>query len=654
MTHVSRGMRIRLWVWVTLCLFFIWQGSAQGEPTVSSMPVSSQQVQIVSNQIGYLPRWPKVAMLLGGEEHQQETAQLVDAENAHPVLSITPGRAYTDPQTGDRLRPLDFTAVTTPGRYYLRYQDSRSPTFQIGHDVYQEPLRLMLRSYYLQRCGVAIDDAETQVRHAACHLQDGTLAHADASGAQGASRPTVGGWHDAGDYGKYVATAAVTLGRLLNLYERYPSMFPDRQLTIPESGNGVSDLLDEMRVEMEWLRSLQREDGAVYRKVSGMSWPKKATPDQDDQPRFVFGVSTPETAKFAAVAALSARIFQAIDLEFARACLAAAQRAWRYLALHPTMQVDWVDGDDQGSGKYLYSEVDQEAALLTDRDDRLWAAVELFVTTQDEHFHRYIRAQIPHFSLTLFEWKDPSSLALLTYRNATVGWGKRGKGEMAKWVKKENLPFRLPDAQTPRRSDSVSPFPLFAVDPLTSLGRASQRTFKRNPMDSRNVRHIQTQIVRRADRALKTAKRSGYRIANDQFVWGSNKMTAEAGITLLHAYTLTGNPAYWRAAIDQVDYLFGRNHFALSFVSNVGERSVQHVCHIPSRVAGITIPGLLVGGPNAAAQCGIAPKGRGPLSYIDHEESYATNENAIDYNASLIALITMLVGEDAGQRTESH
>lgn len=594
MTYLPRGRVTRFLVWVAVYLLPCDCAIAQGKETASS-PASANQVHIVTNQIGYLPRWPKVVMLLGDENVQTHTAQLVNADNSQSVLTITPGRVMTDPQTGDSLRVLDFSAVTTPGRYYIHYQDSRSSTFRIGDDVYREPLRLMLRSYYLQRCGVAINDDETQVRHAACHLQDGVLAHADVTGARGTSYPAVGGWHDAGDYGKYVATAAVTIGRLLNLYELYPSQFPDRQLNIPESGNGVSDLLDEVRIEMTWLLSLQRKDGAVYRKVSGMNWPKKVTPDQDDQPRFVFGVSTPETAKFAAVAAMSARVYQASDPAYSQACLSAARRAWSYLEQHPTMQVDWVESDDQGSGKYLYSEVDQEEALLTDADDRLWAAVELFATTKDEQFQRYVRTQVPNFSFTLFEWKDPSPLALVTY-------------------------YRL-----------------------DSTGRS----------DRRNAHHIQAQIVKRADQILKTIRQSGYRIATDRFVWGSNKMAAEEGITLVHAYQITGNPLYWRGALDQVDYLLGRNHFGMSFVASLGERSVQHVCHIPSRVTGIAVLGLLVGGPNAAAQCGIAPKGRGPLSYVDHEESYATNENAIDYNASAIALIAMVVSEDERQRTTS-
>ena len=341
---------------------------------------------------------------------------------------------------------------------------------------------------------------------------------------------------------------------------------------------------------------MQRADGAVYRKLSGMTWPKALLPEKDEQPRFLFGISTPETAKFAAVAAMTARVFQSIDPEFATACLDAAQRAWRYVRSHPAMQTDWVAGDDQGSGKYLSSEVDQEPALLTDVDDRLWAATELLLTTHDARFYRYVRRHVPQFAFTLFEWKDPSPLALLTYLQYS----------------------------TARRTDP------------------------------RGTRHITQQLLRRVNRVLQTVTRSGYHIANDRFVWGSNKMTAEEGITLFYAYKLTGNAAYRNAAIDQIDYLLGRNHFGLSFVSGIGENAVQHVCHLFAHAAGIPIPGLLVGGPNEEAQCGIAPKGLGSLSYIDHADSYATNEYAIDYNASAIALMAMLVGEAGTQSPVSH
>ena len=116
-------------------------------------------------------------------------------------------------------------------------------------------------------------------------------------------------------------------------------------------------------------------------------------------------------------------------------------------------------------------------------------------------------------------------------------------------------------------------------------------------------------------------------------------MTAEEGITLVYAYQLTNNIDYLNGAIDQLDYLLGRNHFNQTFVTGIGANPVKHVNHLFARAKNIYIPGLVVGGSNSDAQDNKVAKNLGQLSYIDSEESYATNEYAIDYNASLISLI---------------
>lgn len=395
---------------------------------------------------------------------------------------------------------------------------------------------------------------------------------------------TQGGWHDAGDFGKYVATATVTIGRLLNLYEHYPHAFRDGQLRIPESGNGIPDLLDEVKVGLAWLLTMQRADGAVYRKLSGAQWPAPMAPEADMQRRFVYGISTPDTAKFVAAMAMAARLYPAYDADFAQRCRQAALHAWAFLRAVPSMQVDWFQGDDSGSGPYVWSDIDQEETLRTDTHDRLWAAAELWVTTGQAEFQQYVAAALPPMAFILFEWKASSALGMVDYL-----WHMRTGA-----------------------ADSVA-------------------------------QQVQPKLLQRADLLLGKIARSAYRLANDHFIWGSNKMTAEEGITLLHAYQLTDKRAYFQGAVDQLDYLLGRNHFSTSFVSGVGANPVRHVSHLWARAQGLHIPGLLVGGPNALAQAGIAPKGRGPLSYVDDARAYDTNENAIDYNASLIALIGMVM-----------
>ena len=553
-----------------------------GSNYVSSQGVQPLPTAIVVNQVGYFPHWQKKALVLNAPE-SHKAPQLVDNETQQTVATLPVIPATFDPETKDNIGTIDFSSIHQTGTYYLQQGELKSVPFTIGKDIYQQPLVTLLRSYYLQRCGIAISDPVTGITRGEDHLEDAAIAHNDEFHSQGTILETSGGWHDAGDYGKYVTTMTVTIARLLNLYEQYPQLFPDSHLTIPESGNGRSDLLDEMEFGLNWLLKMQRPDGAVYRKLSGTSWPMGLAPDEDKQPRYVYGISTPETAKFAAVMAIAARNYQASNPELANGYLAAGQKAWQYLQSQPTMKIDWVSGDDAGSGKYLYSEYDREASLTTDIDDRLWAAAELYITTGNGEYHDFFISNLHQVNYTLFEWKDPSPLGLINYLKQT-----------------------------------------------------------RQPKDETVVSQIKTKLIQKADSILAIVNSSPYQIANNRFIWGSNKMTAEEGITLIYAYQLTNNYAYLDAAIAQADYLLGRNHFNQTFITGIGTNPVKHTNHLYARAKNLYIPGLVVGGPNSDAQDNKVAKNLGQLSYIDSEESYATNEYAIDYNASTISLLVNL------------
>lgn len=542
--------------------------------------------KLLINQVGYSPTRPKLAFLLNSPHSATNPVQLINVRNNRPVFEVELSAPMQDAASQDNIQRVDFTAFNRPGRYYLKSGDIQSYPFDIGQDIYQDAFNTMLRSYYLQRCGVAIRDSINGIGHSPCHLNDGTFAHTDDMHRGGEMKRAQGGWHDAGDFGKYVGPTAVTVGRLLSLYEQYPSLFSDRQLMIPESGNGRPDVLDEIKVGLDWMVTMQRRDGAVYRKLSGKEWPPMILPNEDIQTRYIYGISTPETAKFAAALAMAARVYSAYDVLLAKNYLKAAQKAWEFLQSEPSMRVDWVEGDDSGSGKYLAGEWDTEASLTTDKDDRFWAAAELLITTGEASFAEYLEQELPELSYTLFEWKDPSALGMADYLLQPRQQGS------------ENLKAQM-----------------------------------------------KQKLLERADRLLETVNGSGYRLAIDKFIWASNKMVAEEGITLFYAYKLTGNQEYFQAAVDQLDYLLGRNHFNLSFVTTVGSNSVRNVHHRVAVAKKTVIPGLMVGGANAEAQDGIAPKGLGPLSYLDDERSYATNEYAIDYNASAIALMGMVMAE---------
>lgn len=538
---------------------------------------------IILNQVGYLPDWPKVAFLVNSDGKTKQ-AELLDANDRHSVFKIKAGLNKKDPQTHDALQELNFTAFNKAGRYVIKAGNLESHPFAIGQDIYQEPLKLLFRSYYLQRCGIKIDDAATKLKHEACHLHDAVIARGDNAHKTGDLVPTTGGWHDAGDYGKYIATTAVTIGRLLALYEDYPQYFEKFGFEIPESGNSIPDILDEAQVGLDWMLAMQRPDGALYRKIGGDSWPKGLTPDQNNQVRFLYPITTPETAKAAAAWAMAARIYQKTQPEKAAKYLEAAKLSWRFLETMDQQFFDYQEGDNKGSGPYMYNKTDNDVSLTYDWDDRLWAAVELYIATEEDKYKIYIRKILPDAPLNPFEWKDPSAMAMT------------------------HILFH-PKLQSHKAWHTAT----------------------------------KNKFVARAKKLLGNMADSGYRIANNRFVWSSNKLTAEEGIILLQAYRLTHNRDYLNAAVAQLNYLLGRNHFDLSFVSGIGTHFVENVSHIYLVATQSKLPGLFVGGPNELEQSGIGPKNQGPLSYIDDARSYATNEYAIDYNASLIGLMGMLV-----------
>jgi endoglucanase len=533
--------------------------------------------------VGYPPDWP-VRVALASTTRSDEHLRLRLREvNGRALRTVDFNPPRNDAQTGLWVREADLGGPLPAGKYILD-TGAQVRALTVSADAYGDLRRALVRALYLQRCGVYLNDRRTGLFHPLCHTHDAWAAHDDEGHRQGDSIPATGGWHDAGDYGKYVATTAVVVARLLEAFERNPADFSSDDSGIPESGNGIPDLLDEAKVGLDWMLKMQRPDGAVYRKIGGASWPKGVAPEKDLQRRFAYGISSPDTAKAAAAWAQASRIFARYSAGQSARYLKASRDAWSFLEKSGIEQfVDWRPGDDDGSGPYISSVTDTEKSLQYDWDDRLWAATELFLSTGDGVYLRYVEEHLGRAALNIFEWKDPSSLALNYFL-----WHPRLRS------------FR-------------------------ALGQTVRSLYLR--------------------RAFAVARRSAsdlWHNANPRYIWGSNKMSAEEGVLLCEAARIGGDAAWRELARNQLHYLLGFNPFGISYVSESAERSVQHVSHGWIQSSGIKIPGLLVGGPNQLEQSGIAQKNAGALSWIDDAGSYATNEFAIDYNASLFALIARL------------
>ena len=237
------------------------------------------------------------------------------------------GEAIQDPLCGETLYPLDFGSVREKGKYYLENgAGERSDTFEIGKDVLAGVHNAMIKALYYQRCGCALEEKYAgPYTHAACHMENSQVY-----GEEGHSFEARGGWHDAGDYGRYITPGAVAVGHLLYAYKLYPQSFREL-LNIPESGNGVADVLNECRYELEWMLKMQRKDGGVYHKLTAWSHAPFVMPEEDHDLFYAYPVSSMAVADFCACMALAARAYESVDRVFAWRMEAAARLSWQWL-----------------------------------------------------------------------------------------------------------------------------------------------------------------------------------------------------------------------------------------------------------------------------------------------------------------------------------
>jgi len=261
----------------------------------------------------------------------------------------------------------DFSSVNKAGKYYISCEGlDDSYTFTIGDDVYSKLIDDSVRMLYLQRCGVAVEDEKFS--HPACHTAKatvyGTSEKIDVSG----------GWHDAGDYGRYVVPAAKAVADLLYAYQTAPSMFGDN-IGIPESGNNIPDVLDEVRFELEWMKKMQSANGGVYHKVSCAVFPGYVMPEDEVAELIVTPVSSTATADFCASMALAYEFYKSVDEEFANDCLDRAEKAWNWLSENPGFV--FKNPEDIVTGEY---------GDIRDSDERYWAALQMYRATGDEKY----------------------------------------------------------------------------------------------------------------------------------------------------------------------------------------------------------------------------------------------------------------------------
>ena len=540
--------------------------------TISALRItpSVSQHGVSVNQIGYQVNDEKRCTF---SYDAGDFFDVIDASTNQVVYTgAVVNRAFNE-NTGQTESYGDFTNLQTPGKYYVRSQIGvDSYQFSIGSLLYAGMMSSLLKTIALQRCGETLDASWAgQLAHAECHTAAATIY------GTSTTIDVSGGWHDAGDYGRYVKTGTKTVNDLLLAYMVNSGAFSDSTGTI-SSGNGTSDLLDEARYELEWLLKMQdSSDGGVYAKVLTSNVADVVSPDKDAQPLYVLPKETTGTADFCGTMALASIAYRNTDPDFAATCLNAAETAYGYLSNHPDVE-EHTNPSDINGGEYRDD---------SDSDGRFFSAIALWFSTQKSSYLDDAKA--------LFSSDSKVADGVSWHDNGAYG---------------KYLFLMYQDAES------------------------ADQDFYSKLYDS---------LMNESQKLLDIVNSSGYNCSLGEYVWGSNGYAANNGILLSMAYQVTGDQKYRQAALEQVDYLLGRNSLDLCFVSGFGTYSPKNIHSRVAAANNTSVTGALVGGPDSAredsatqALSASIPNAR---VYSDSYSSYSTNELSIYWNGALISLL---------------
>lgn len=534
--------------------------------------MSEQSDRIHVNQLGYLENGKKRFWVTG----ECEAFNIISTKTSEIVYSGNMVMIGSDDAIDDITGYGDFSSVSVEGEYYVEVDgDFRSYDFSIKDKVYDDLSSSVLKMLYYQRCGVELtEEYAGDYAHKACHTDLGYKYGSDEE-VDG-----IGGWHDAGDYGRYTVPAVRTIADLLFAYQLYPTKFSDNT-NIPESGNGVADILDEAKVGLDWLFKMQdAETGGVYHKYTSTSFCGMVMPQLDFLTCYAIRISPTATGSFAAIMAKSHMIYKDIDLDYSQKCLEAAIKAYDFLMENPDLPL-YENPEDVTTGDYKD---------LSYVDEKYWAAIELYLVTSNTTYLEHAKKLYsPHTALLwsdTLEWYDVGFLGTFSYLLSN-------------------------------EADKTDPF----------------------------YETLKGDTIKAADDLVELSTKRAFSVAmtQDDYIWGSNMVLTNRANVLILANKINPNNAYLEVVQSHVDYLLGCNILSQCYITGYGEKSIKFPHHRPSIADGVKtpIPGMVSGGPNAALQDNVAvsnfDKNTPPAKcFKDESAAYSLNEVTTYWNSSAL------------------
>ena len=555
---------------------------------------NAQNPNIRLNQIGFYPNAQKFAVWVGDK---QDSFFILTENKKDTVFRGRLSLQRVNNISQKTTQIADFSNYKKTGKYIVAIPAiGFSYSFEISPNVHLEVAKGALKGFYYQRVSIDLPEKYAGKWHREMgHPDDKILIHASAASIQrpeGTLISSPRGWYDAGDYNKYIVNSGITTATLLSLYEDYPDFFKAFEVNIPESGNKIPDLLDEVLWNLRWMLTMQDpNDGGVYHKLTNPSFDKMVMPNNATKPRYVIQKNTIATLDFAAVMAQASRIFKTYKKELpslADSCLIASKRAWNWAKENPKIvyrqnEMNKTFDPDIVTGGY---------EDRSDSDEWIWAATELYVTTKDDNYYKAVNLY-PETAMSLPSWNQVQMLAYYTLIRNEKNLTDLGKKDLLNLKKK-----------------------LIAFGDELLLG-----------VDSQAFNTIMGKSVK-------------------DYMWGSSSHAANQGIALLQVFRINSDKKYLAGALGNLDYLLGRNATGYSFLTGFGSKQVMFPHHRPSEADGIVepVPGLLSGGPNPGQQdkCEGYPTKIADESFLDATCSYSTNEIAINWNAPMVYLAAAL------------
>lgn len=340
--------------------------SQNGDTLITTTP---KRTPVLVNQVGYLPGEAKRAIVPAMESMDGSTFHIVDHDTAN--VRHTGHLTYNTEEANlahghySHHHYAEFGNFGEAGTYRVTLPDgSSSAPFTIDKKAFVPIVPLIMRYFDAQSCAVG----------RGCHRDDGI-----ATGGPRSGQPfnASGGWHDAGDYIKFVETTSYATAVLLYACDTFPHLLPH----IPRGSKPIlPPLLAQAKVGLDWLLKMHPAPDEFYYQVGDESdhnaWrlPETDSPlaSKNWKPRQVFyGIGANLAGRTAAAFALAARLYAPYDDDFSSRCLSAAVSVYR-LGLQNPKVLSTLPFD-------FYPE-------STWKDDMAWGAAEVYKATQIDDY----------------------------------------------------------------------------------------------------------------------------------------------------------------------------------------------------------------------------------------------------------------------------